>query len=222
VASTNPFAARSASDISSLIRQYPLAWLVSGSGEDIFATQVPLVADLNPDGTVVRLLGHFARRNPLVAALQHDGRATALFSGPHGYISPSWFRDRTQAPTWNVTTLKVRLRITVEDCPECADAVLARLVERMEHGRPRAWSIPDMATRYEQLRRGIVGFYGEVLAVDVRFKLGQNERIDVLVDQMAGLEANGHAELATWVREHNAHRTDMHLIAPETGSSTRE
>jgi predicted FMN-binding regulatory protein PaiB len=213
VASTNLFGARSASDISSLIRGNPLAWLISGSGGDILATQVPLVADLSPDGAVVRLLGHFARRNPHVVALQHDGRATALFSGPHGYISPSWFRDRTQAPTWNVTTLKVRLRISVDDRPECADAVLARLVEHMERDRPRAWTIADMAARYEQLRRGVVGFRGEVLTVDAKFKLGQNERMDVLVDQMAGLEANGRADLASWVKEHNAHRADH---APDT------
>jgi acetyl esterase len=216
VASTNLFGARSASDISALIAEYPLAWLVSGSGDDALATQVPLLADLNPGGTVVRLLGHFARRNPHVGALQRDGRATALFSGPHGYISPSWFRDRTQAPTWNVTTLKVRLRISVEDRPEVADAVLARLVEHMERGRPCAWTIADMTRRYEQLRGGIVGFYGEVLTVDARFKLGQNERFDVLVDQMAGLEANGHAELASWVREHNARRPDMQPLPPET------
>lgn len=216
MASTNLFGARSASDISSLIRENPLAWLISGSGGDILATQVPLVADLSPDGAVVRLLGHFARQNPHVGALQHDGRATALFSGPHGYISPSWFRDRTQAPTWNVTTLKVRLRISVDDRPECADAVLARLVEHMERDRPRAWTIADMAARYEQLRRGIVGFYGEVLTVDAKFKLGQNERMDVLVDQMAGLEANGRADLARWVKEHNAHRADMRPIPPET------
>jgi predicted FMN-binding regulatory protein PaiB len=222
LASTNLFAARSASDISSLIRENPLAWLVSGSGGNILATQVPLIADLSPDGSVVRLLGHFGRGNPHVVALRHDGRATALFSGPHGYISPSWFRDRTQAPTWNVTTVKVRLRIEVDDRPECADAVLARLVEHMEHDRPRAWTIADMATRYGQLRRGIVGFYGEVLTVDSKFKLGQNERMDVLVDQMAGLEANGRADLARWMREHNALRADVHSIAPETRSSARE
>lgn len=222
MASTNLFGPRSASDISSLIQEYPLAWLISGSGDDILATQVPLIAELNPEGVVVRLLGHFARRNPQVAALRDDGRATALFSGPHGYISPSWFRDRTQAPTWNVTTLKMRLRIRVDDRPECADAVLARLVEHMERGRPHAWAIADMATRYEQLRRGIVGFYGEVLTGDAKFKLGQNERIDVLVDQMAGLEANGLADLARWVREHNAHRTDMRPIASETNSSAPE
>jgi hypothetical protein len=67
-----------------------------------------------------------------------------------------------------------------------------------------------------------VGFYGEVLTVDAKFKLGQNERMDVLVDQMAGLEANGRADLASWVREHNAHRTDMRPTPSETRSSAPE
>jgi transcriptional regulator len=63
-----------------------------------------------------------------------------------------------------------------------------------------------MGARYEQLRRGVVGFHGEVLGIEVKLKLGQNERDDVLADQIAGLAANGYLDLANWVKEHNAHR----------------
>jgi acetyl esterase len=215
VTSSKLFGARSVSDITSLIREYPLAWVLSGGGGDIFATQVPLVVEVGADGAAVKVLGHLARRNPQAAALQQDGRATALFTGPHGYISPSWFRDRTQAPTWNVTTVKVRLHVTVDDSSQCADIVLARLVEQMERGRPRAWNIADMGARYAQLRRGIVGFYGKVLDVDVKFKLGQNERPDVLADQVAGLETDGRGDLASWVREHNRDRAESRSPSPE-------
>jgi predicted FMN-binding regulatory protein PaiB len=63
-----------------------------------------------------------------------------------------------------------------------------------------------MGARYEQLRRGVIGFEAEVLSIEVKLKLGQNERTDVLADQIAGLEDNGHLELANWVKEHNLHR----------------
>lgn len=219
MSATRTFAARSVSDISSLIRDYPLAWLVSAGEGGIHSTQVPLLADFAPDGGVIRLLGHVDRRNPHLAALQQDGRATALFAGPHGYISPSWFRDRTQAPTWNLTTVKIQLQVSIDDRSACADSVLARLVEQMERGRPQAWSVADMAERYHQLRRGIVGFYGQVFGIEVKFKLGQNERLDVLADQIAGLEANGNTDLAKLMREHNDHRAQL-LTESRQSSST--
>jgi predicted FMN-binding regulatory protein PaiB len=216
----NLFGARSPSDVAALIRDYPLAWLVSGGDGNLLGTQVPLVADLDPDGNVTALIGHFARRNPHLDELQRDGRAMAMFSGPHGYISPSWFRDRTQAPTWNVTTIKVRLNITVDGTTQFVDDALARLVAHMERGRPVAWAVSDMGARYEQLRRGVVGFHGEVLGIDVKLKLGQNERDDVLADQIAGLAANGYVDLANWVKEHNAHRAGASPSLAEAGSAT--
>jgi predicted FMN-binding regulatory protein PaiB len=64
-----PFDARTPTDITALIRDYPLAWLVSGSEENLLATQVPLLADVDQDDRVTALIGHLARRNPHVADL---------------------------------------------------------------------------------------------------------------------------------------------------------
>ena len=61
------FAPQSPQDVTHLIAQYPLAWII---GSDFKATPLPLLAENDSAGNVVALIGHFARRNPQVAALQ--------------------------------------------------------------------------------------------------------------------------------------------------------
>jgi transcriptional regulator len=95
------FAPRSSDDVIRLIGEYPLATVVSCDGPSFRATLIPLLADVSQHGGLVSLTGHIARSNPHVGLLQRSGRAIASFHGPHGYISPSWLRDRKQAPTWN-------------------------------------------------------------------------------------------------------------------------
>src|SRR5690606_27493143 len=95
------FGPRSDQDLVRLVRDHPLAWIVSGEGEDFGASLLPLLPILSREGALTGLWGHFSRANPQFARLQRDGRAAILFLGPSGYISPSWMNDRSQAPTWN-------------------------------------------------------------------------------------------------------------------------
>lgn len=51
-------------DISRLIADHPLAWVVS---RNFHSSPLPLLAETGADGQVLALFGHCARRNPLVA-----------------------------------------------------------------------------------------------------------------------------------------------------------
>ena len=117
-----------------------------------------------------------ARSNPHFAALQRDGRAFLLFSGPQGYISPSWVSDRTWAPTWNYAVVQFLVTIAFDETPARLDAHLDDLIGAMERGRPNAWQPSEMGARYETIRRMIVPFEAKVLEQRARFKLGQDER----------------------------------------------
>jgi transcriptional regulator len=74
------------------------------------------------------------------------------------------------------------------------------MVGTMEAGRPQAWQVDEMGPRLERLARGIIAFEAEVLAVEARFKLGQDERDDVFAEILSGLERSGDDALATWMR----------------------
>ena len=61
----------------------------------------------------------------------------------------------------------------------------------MEQGRPSAWSPGERATRYAHLFGAVVAFRARVVATHAKFKLGQNERIDVLADMREALKRDG-------------------------------
>src|SRR4051812_5840105 len=87
------------------IEAYSFGLLVS-SHRGPFATHLPFLLDrtAGPHGTLV---GHMARANPQWHDL--DGREVlAVFSGPHAYVSPSWYEADDVVPTWNYVAVHAR------------------------------------------------------------------------------------------------------------------
>ncbi len=200
------FASRHPDDLALLVQQQPLAWILSGTPGAQQATPLPVQLVCADDGTPTTLLGHFARSNPQLQALAAAPRATVLLIGPHGYVSPSWFNDRTRAPTWNAAWAVFDVQIALHDTKADADRLIAGLVTQMEAGRPGAWAIEEMGTRYHGLAQAVVGFQATVLGVRSSFKLGQDERDDVFADILRGLDIGKQPALAQWMRRFSAGR----------------
>lgn len=193
------FQARGQGDIQSLVDGHPLAWIICGTPADLAATPIPVQCRCDDSGRPSMLVGHFARSNPQVKQLAETPEAMVLLMGPNAYVSPSWFDDRTQAPTWNYACAAFHVRIVLEDEPDTIGRRLDDLVDAMEstHGRP--WRSSEMGPRYASLSRGVVGFHADILGMAASFKLGQDERDDVYADILAGLEASGAHELVRWM-----------------------
>src|SRR5688572_14776013 len=81
------------------IEQYSFALLVTGGGDELVASHLPLLLDrtLGARGT---LLGHMARANEQWQSAAGEP-ALAVFSGPHAYVSPTWYEATQVVPTWN-------------------------------------------------------------------------------------------------------------------------
>jgi len=199
------FASKSAEQVLRLVLGHPLAWVVALEGESFRASPLPLRPRVR-DGRIESLEGHMARSNPLFAALGRDARALLLFTGPQSYISPSWMRNRTWAPTWNYAVVQFLVTVAFDETPARLDAHLHDLVEAMERGRPNAWHPSEMGERYESLKRMIVPFEARVLEQRAKFKLGQDERDSAFADIAAALEQSGSSELLAWMRELNPGR----------------
>lgn len=200
------FAPKSDEQVLRLVLGNPLAWVVALDDGGFRATPLPLRPRVGGDGRIEALEGHMGRSNPLCAALQRDARALILFSGPQGYISPSWVGNRTWAPTWNYTVVQFLTTVAFIEAPEWLDAHLHDLAAAMERGRPNAWHPSEMGARYETLRRLIVPFEAKVVEQRAKFKLGQDERDAIYGDITAGLERTGADELLAWMRELNPGR----------------
>jgi transcriptional regulator len=198
------FTPKDPQDVARLVRAYPLGWIISGVGADARATALPLRPVLGRKGEVERLLGHFARSNPQVADLTAEPEALVLLLGPHGYISPSWMADRTQAPTWNYASVQFRVRLRLIEDPAPLQALIRDLTQAMEAGRPNPWSVEEMGERYARLARGVIGFEADVLETRAKFKLGQDERADVFADILTALAAQSDGQaLADWMKAYD-------------------
>lgn len=196
------YAARSEADVLRLVVENPFAWVV---GEGLDATPLPLRPVLSGD-RLTGFLGHFARSNPQVELLRAAPRARLLFMGPHGYVSPSWLADRTQAPSWNYASAAFDCELDFVETAEDLRVLMDDLISAMEAGRPRAWAAAEMGPRYERLSKGVVGFRARIREQRPVFKLGQDERDAEFAEILAGLRAAGQDVLADWMSAFGADR----------------
>ncbi len=200
------FAPKSGEQVLRLVLGNPLAWVVSLDADAFRATPLPLRPRVGADGRGVAREGPIGRSNPHFAALQRDGNAILLFTGPQGYISPSWVSNRTWGPTWNYAVVQFLVAIEFDETPARLDAHLHDLAGAMERGRANAWHPSEMGARYETLKRMIVPFEAKVRQQRARFKLGQDERDSVFGEITEALGRSGQDGLRAWMQELNPGR----------------
>jgi transcriptional regulator len=163
----------------SIIRAHPLATLITA---DLRATHMPCLVDEDADGLAV--LSHVARADPVAEGV--GGPLLAIFHGPHGYVSASWYDDET-IPTWNYVV--VHLRGTPE---RFADAmpVLRRTVDHFEARVERPWSLDRMPETALDMAGEVIAFR---LAADSWYaeaKLSQDKPREERRRVLGGLEAD--------------------------------
>ncbi|MDV3456173.1 FMN-binding negative transcriptional regulator [Sphingomonas sp. HF-S4] len=198
---TGPFSKFDAADIRALIEAYPLAWVLVPGSDGMAASQLPLIGEYDDEGRLVALIGHLGRANPLAGQLAASGRATILFDGPNGYVSPEHAGRRDWAPTWNHAHVKIAAEVEID--PALTEMSLDVLTDAMERDRADPWHSGEISHRYQGMLQAIIGFRATVTAIEGRFKLGQDERPDTL---HAVLASQGNAELVRWMRRFNEGR----------------
>lgn len=144
---------------------------------------------------------HVARGNALARYL--DGMtALALVNGPDGYVSPRWYEDQQQVPTWNYVALELEGRVRRMDA-EGLYALLHDLSERQEERviDGERWNMDKMPPdKMRGMMAGIVGFELEIAAWRPTFKLSQNKSAEERERAAAGLEAQGSRAIAELMR----------------------
>ena len=163
----------------------------NGSG-GLIASQVPFLAERR-DGQLY-LLGHLARPNPQVAALE-GGELLALFSGPHAYISPSWYATGPAVPTWNYASVHAYGTARAIADKGWLDEFLRRLSQRHEAREAAPWRMQDQPAAFlDGMLGGIVGFEIAVSRLEGKFKLSQNRPAVDRSRIVAALEAREDAD----------------------------
>lgn len=157
---------------------------------------VPLVS--TGDGAVQF---HLARGNALARHVA-GGTALAVVNGPDAYVSPRWYADRGQVPTWNYVALELEgpvRRMDEDGLAGLLDAIGEKRESRIAGGEPwRPGEVPPEV--WNGLARGIVGFELEVLAWRPTFKLSQNKPVEERLRVASALEAQGSPAIAALIR----------------------
>jgi len=171
------FEPHDAAALHALMREQPLATLVTVGPDGPTADHVPLEfdADAGAHGT---LRGHVARANPLwrIAA---GTPVLAVFHGPQAYVSPSWYPAKAAThrvvPTWNYAVVHAHgVLEAVADAPWLR-ALVGRLTDRHEADRPAPWSVDDAPDDYvQQMLRAIVGIRIPIDRLLGKWKVSQN------------------------------------------------
>src|SRR5262249_39322655 len=168
----SPLAVPDTTKLHALMGRYSFGLLVSQVGGVPFASHLPFLLDRHagPHGTLV---GHMARANPHWHELGGQ-TALAVFSGPHAYVSPTWYEADNVVPTWNyVAVHPYRPATGIDDRSALLD-IVQRSVTVYEAAMPRPWVLDGSSTSVDRLLRQIVGFRIAIDRIEGKWKLNQN------------------------------------------------
>lgn len=185
------YPAPSAKAVADLVQANPFALVVSG-GVPPTATHTPVIL---PGSTLedAVLLGHMARVNPQWR--EFGPRILVVFSGPHGYVSPTAYGYTPAVPTWNYAAVHVTGRVEVIHDRAETLAVVEETVRAVESLREVAWDMTSSRERFESLIDGVVAFRVHVETVRSNFKLSQDMPPEVRARVRADLSGHAVADL---------------------------
>ena len=130
---------------------------------------------LNDDATGGEL--HLVRSNPIARAVTGPVAAVIAVMGPDGYISPDWYGDPAQVPTWNYIAVHLRGHLhpaEPDDMRRHLDRVSAHFEDRLAPKKP--WTVDKMPEEaLTRMMRGIVPFRFTLDSVEGTWKLNQNK-----------------------------------------------
>lgn len=178
-----------------LIEEYSFGMLiVAGDGGSPEITHVPFLLDRHagPSGA---LRCHVARANP-VWKLAQGRPVTAVFNGPHGYVSPRWYeRPTEQVPTWNYAVVHAHGRAEAPLPREELRRLLVDLAAANERGAASPWTMEAMVPgRAGEMLEGIVGIAISIERLEGKLKLSQNRSPEDRARVRRALAERGSAE----------------------------
>ena len=172
-----------------LMRSYDFAILLVPGEPDLAATHIPLkLADERQ-----ALVGHVARANPVTKAIQDGKQAIAIFSGPHAYVSPTWYSDpNDNVPTWNYIAVHAHGKLAALEGEDAERALSSQIADFEEQ-----WRITNLEERKRaMLEAAIQPFELEIERLEGKAKLSQNKPVAERLRLAEALNERGESAIA--------------------------
>ncbi len=145
---------------------------ISKDGKQV-ATHVPVL--LEKRGDKIWLRAHIMRKQLHTLAFENNNELLIIFTGPHCYISATWYENPRTAGTWNYQAVHARGRIQFVD-DAALIKILADLTTTYENNPDSEALVENMSSDYMiSMLKAIVGFEIELTEIEHVFKMSQNK-----------------------------------------------
>lgn len=158
-------------EIKKFLQENSFGILINQSNGKLCATHIPLELDVNKEGEDI-LYGHISKENPQWKGFTDHDQVLAVFSGPHSYISSSWY-DHENVPTWNYVAVHVYGKIKIIEGEGVVES-LKKLVDKYEQNSEKPIRIEDLSQKTMLQSRGIVAFEIKITEIQATRKMSQN------------------------------------------------
>jgi len=183
-----------ASSANEFIHEYSFGCLISAN---LIGSHLPFSFD--EEQSV--LYTHLAKANTHWQALAGQ-EVLIIFSGPHAYISPTWYDKGPAVPTWNYAAVHVKGKVTVLNELDTLN-VVNQTVEKYE---PTLLANTELFNSEfnSRLAKAIVGLKIDIIDIEGKQKLGQQRAHADQLGVVAALQ-QGELEaqlLADYMKKH--------------------
>jgi transcriptional regulator len=160
--------------ITDFMKQHPFAMLIGvGADNGPVATQIPILIK-EREGQLY-LQGHMMRQTDHCKAFEMHQQALVVFTGPHSYVSASWYKHKQQASTWNYMAVHAKGSIQFLDHGQLL-VILDETTSHFENNPSSPALYKELSVEYvERLAKAIVAFEIRVDSLEHVFKLSQNK-----------------------------------------------
>ena len=194
------FGSASPEQVQEVVEQYSFATLITMRDGELQISHLPLALQGTLADGVLR--GHMARANPQLA--HAGGMATAIFHGPHAYVSPAWYAQ-PGVPTWNYIAVHCHGSIQLEDTTLALERTLALMLDKYETADGRQ-SVDGLSpNQRERALAAVQSFSIKIERVEAKFKLSQNKSQQDrgrVIEQLSRSGSN--ADLVQWMARQGA------------------
>ena len=158
-------------EIKKFLQENSFGILINITNEKLCATHIPLELETTVAGNDI-LYGHISIENPQAQGLRNNDEVLAVFSGPHSYISSSWY-DHENVPTWNYIAVHVYGKIKIIEGDGVIES-LRKLVDKYEKDSENPIRVEDLSKKTMMQSRGIVACEIIITEIQATKKLSQN------------------------------------------------
>lgn len=145
--------------------------LINQTNGKLTGTHIPMLLENDEHGNDI-LTGHISKLNPQWENFHSGEEVLAIFNGPNGYVSSSWY-EKENIPTWNYIAVHVYGNIKIVEGKELHQ-LLKRLVDKYEVNSENPVKVENMAPHLLKYMDDIVGFSIQITAIQAAYKLSQN------------------------------------------------